>query len=154
MNFRWIPHVRRAPWLLGIILLGGCDLPRDPEGTLARVRQGVMRVGWSANSPWVESGGEVPAGTEADLVRAFARSLDARIEWRRDGEQELLADLEKYELDLVICGLTRETPWKKKVGLTRPYTPTGKQVLAVPPGENAWLVKLEYFLDHRETAPQ
>jgi ABC-type amino acid transport substrate-binding protein len=60
----------------------------------------------------------------------------------------LLEALEARELDLVIGGLTSTTPWAGRVALTRPYETTGAQsyVMATSPGENAWLVQVEQFL--------
>ena len=43
---------------------------------------------------------------------------------------------ERFELDLMIGGLTRDTPWRQRVGLTRPYL-TAKTVLGIAAGEPA-----------------
>lgn len=142
---------------LGLLLtlLVGCGLgiPRDPDHTLDRVRGGVLRVGASPSEPWITWSAErEPTGVEADLVRRFAETLDARVEWSRGGEEALIKRLEKGELDLVVGGLTSETPWVEKAAVTKPYlteeTPEGKQdhVMAAPLGENAFLVALERFL--------
>jgi membrane-bound lytic murein transglycosylase MltF len=105
-------------------------------------------VGYSESRPWVTKSGNTPGGTEAELVRQFAQTLHARIEWHNDTEQNLFERLEKNEIHLVIAGLTDETPWKDKIGMTRPYREVGKKkhVMAVAPGENAFLVALETFL--------
>jgi hypothetical protein len=149
---------RGAVWrVLPIVLLMlfGCGLtiPADPDHTLDRVRGGVLRVGASPNEPWIIWGAErEPTGREADLVRRFAQSIDARVEWTRGGEEALIDQMERGELDLVAGGLTAESPWMKKAALTKPYvavpTPHGteKHVLAAPLGENAFLVALERFL--------
>jgi hypothetical protein len=137
--------------------LAGCDLPRDPEGTLERVRGGVLRAGVCEIPPWVVREGDRPLGVEPALLQRFAAGLDARIEWQWGSAEEHLAALEHHRLDLAACGLERSTPWRKRVGLTLPYhverrppdAPGGRtaeHVLAVPPGENAWLVALERFL--------
>lgn len=152
-----------APWAviaalaLGPALFAGCDLLRDPEGTLERVRGGVLRAGVCEAPPWVTRRGDEPAGVEPALLERFAAGLGARIEWRWGSAEEHLAALEHHRLDLAACGLERTTPWKERVGLTLPYhverrapdAPGGRtaeHVLAVPPGENAWLVALERFL--------
>lgn len=36
-----------------LLLLSSCDLPRDPENTLERVRGAKMRVGITASPPWM-----------------------------------------------------------------------------------------------------
>jgi polar amino acid transport system substrate-binding protein len=111
----------------------GCDLPRDPEGTLQRAIGGELRVGLSPREPWTRLEGEAAGGFEADLVAEFARELGAKIVYFAGSESELLSALERYELDLVIGGLTQSSPWRDRVGISRPYV-VSKLVLAVPPG--------------------
>jgi hypothetical protein len=69
--------------------------------------------------------------------------------------------LHRHELDLLLAGLIKSTPWQNKVALTRPFLETQRgdrkvqHVLAVPPGENGWLVRLERFLKQaRPRLPQ
>ena len=138
------------------LLAAGCGLtiPADPERTLERVTGSTMRVGVSPNPPWtdVSETGE-PSGTEVDLVREFAGTLQAQVEWVVGGEQPLIAALELGELQLVIGGLTSETPWTEKAAITKPYAETQdpegrrkKLVMAAPMGENEFLLALEKFL--------
>jgi polar amino acid transport system substrate-binding protein len=209
------------------LLAAACGLPRDPGGTLDRVRGGDMRVGLVAAPPWVvDSGGGAVGGVEVALVGALARELGARVRWVRAPESHLMESLHRRELDLVIGGVTATSPWAKQVALTRPYytdtvavgvaagaaspaslegrtvaveagspvaadvrshgaTPLGvddlrreagpvaaptwrlaalgrdrvlaelreeRHVLAAPPGENAWLVRVERLLHARERA--
>lgn len=147
--------VRAVFWLCLIgIAVASCEGgPRDPEGTLERVRGGELRAGWNHNPPWCAAGpGGEPTGRDADLVRALGRELDARIVWVAGDKEELLDRLERFELDLVACGVPRSTPWKKKIGFTR--IPSGQHALATPPGENGWLVALNRTLArlHREAS--
>jgi polar amino acid transport system substrate-binding protein len=135
----------------------GC-MPQDPNGTYNRVRGDVLRVGISSTPPWVIAG-EEPSGIEIDLVQDLAVRLGAEVSWETDTESRLLEKLEKWELDLVVCGLRDKNPWSKRVGLTRPFliiTQDGKKhehVWAVPPGENEWLLHVQRFLnDSRDTA--
>jgi polar amino acid transport system substrate-binding protein len=74
-----------------LVLAAACDLPRDPEGTLERVRGGTLRVGVAHNPPWASlpAPGEAQ-GVEPRLVRALAAELGARVEWVAGGETELL----------------------------------------------------------------
>ena len=144
--------------LLTVALLGGCSatIPADPEGTLERVTGGTLRVGVSPNPPWTDlpSGTDAePEGIEPDLVRDFAETIDADIEWTSGGEEDLMGRLEDRELDLVVGGLTARSPWSSHVALTYRYLETvaadGQKelrVMAVPMGENAFLVELERFL--------
>ena len=162
-----------------LLMLGACSaIPADPDDTLADVTGGTLRVGVSANPPWTEvpegagthanaaggssngtgdepaGPGSEPEGTEVDLVTAFAATLDAEVEWVIGGEENLIGQLETGEVDLVIGGLTANSPWQQMAALTRPYTDDdggtgGEQVdrvMAVPAGENAFLSALERFL--------
>src|SRR4051812_1816803 len=100
----------------------GCSsLPRDPEGTLQRVRGGRLRVGLVEQPPWVVRAGRSPAGAEVELVRRFADELGATPEGIWGGEEEHMQALEQCELDLVVGGLPDDTPWSDRVGLAGPY---------------------------------
>jgi polar amino acid transport system substrate-binding protein len=130
--------VRRVALVLLLTLalggsLGGCQYPRDPDGTLDRVEGATMRVGFAVNEPWVQLPGDEPTGIEPDLVRGFARELDARIDWTEGTEEELVAALEEGQLDLVVGGITNETLWQKKAAMTRPYVDT-EVAIGAPPG--------------------
>lgn len=62
--------------------------------------------------------------------------------------------LEEGELDLVVGGMTDQTPWVERAGVTRGYTTIegadGRSlVMLVPLGENALLFVLEQFLDEK-----
>ena len=116
--------------------LAACGIPRDPEGTLARVSGGVMRVGVTDAPPWVELGDTAPDGIEVRLVEQLAQELDAEIEWMEGSEQKLFGALRFRELDLVLGGLTTETPWSAEAGITHPYLTTATLV-AVPEGSEA-----------------
>jgi polar amino acid transport system substrate-binding protein len=126
---------------------GDAGFPRDPEGTSERVRGGPLRVGLVEASPWVVRESGAPGGIEGDLVRKLAEELGAKPEWRWGGEQAHMEALERFELDLVIGGITKRTPWKKTVGLTDSYYQ--KHVWATAPGENAWIKLLDEFLSRR-----
>jgi polar amino acid transport system substrate-binding protein len=132
----------------------GVSIPTDPEGTLDRVTGGTLRVGVSPNPPWTEvtEGGE-PTGSEVGLVKEFAATLPAEVSWTIGGEEALITAMEHGSLDLVIGGLTADTPWEKHAAITKPYGegtgPDGKPiklVMAAPLGENAFLLRLEKFL--------
>jgi polar amino acid transport system substrate-binding protein len=136
-----------------IAALSSCGLPRDADRTLDRVRGGALRVGVSDHPPWVTIHDERMDGIEPRLVAELARGLGARPVWRRGAESELLDALHRRELDIVVGGLTDDSPWKGQVALTRPHftdTVTGRaHVLAVSPGENAFLVHVDRFLEPR-----
>jgi len=147
-----------------VAVLAGCGVtvPTDPDGTLDDVRGGELHVGVSPHEPWTSLGPDgAPSGLEVDLVEGFAGTLDADVVWTTGGEEELVGDLERGELDLVVGGLTASTPWTSHGAPTVAYVtvtdPDGKpegHVMLAPMGENAFLVELErYLLDQEVEAP-
>jgi len=108
-----------------------CDIPRDPEGTLDDVTGGTMRVGVTANEPWVVLAGTEPRGVEVEIVKLFAEELDADIEWFEHSEEGLAHAIEMRTVDLAIGGFTSTNMWSSKVTWTHPYLTT-QIVVAVP----------------------
>jgi polar amino acid transport system substrate-binding protein len=121
-----------AVGLLAALALGGCRFPADVEGTLDRVEGATLRVGVTPADPFVVlADGEEPQGVEPELVRRFAESLQADVDWIQGSESELMAALHGRQLDIVIAGLNRRSVWQKEVTLTRPYLNT-QWVIAAP----------------------
>ena len=114
--------------VIAVLLLGGCQYPRDPEGTLDRVRGGTLRVGVAEVEPWTT--------VERQLVREFADSISAEVEWVEGTESELIEALAGRQLDVVIGGFTRRSVWMNEAALTRPYLTT-QTVIAAPDAESA-----------------
>ncbi|BDI22926.1 transporter substrate-binding domain-containing protein [Herbiconiux sp. L3-i23] len=140
--------------------LAGCSIPMDPEGTLASAEGGTLLVGVTENGDWVRLDGDEPSGIEPDLLRDFASDHDATIEWVEGSEQELIADLERGDLDILLGGFTDDTPWFDRTGMTRPYAEsrdeTGaieKHVVLARMGENALLLALDRFLLSQDVTP-
>jgi polar amino acid transport system substrate-binding protein len=122
--------------LLAAIGAAGCQYPRDPDGTLNRVEDGVMRVGVTEADPWVVLEGDRPVGgVEVELARRFARDVGARIEWVEGSEEELVDAAKEGQVDLIVGGLTNKSRWKKDVALTRPYVES-RSVVGIPAGES------------------
>ena len=153
------------PVVLALLLLAlglaSCRYPQDVEGTLERVKGGVLLVGAVENPPWVIRRGEAAAGTglEAELVAGLAKELDAELRWHWGTPEELLPALGKFQLDIVIGGLAKGPRIGHGVALTNPYikrhetvglrgeTKMREHVLALPPGENAWMMTVERYID-------
>lgn len=139
-------------------LLSGCaTLPRDPDGSLERIRaERVLRVGASPSEGRVALAEGRVTGPEADLAVGFAREQGAEVTWIPGGEEGLVTAMEDGQVDLLIGGLSDQTPWSDRVSVTRPYAEAQqgehrvKHVMAVPLGENALLVALETYLDRRK----
>jgi polar amino acid transport system substrate-binding protein len=130
-----LPRPVLAILSLGVALLlpTGCQYPRDPEGTLDGVEGGTMAVGVIDDPPWAEFRDGNPGGVEPTLIRTFAEELNAEIEWIDGSESALVAAMTGYQLDVIIGGLDRGSPWAKEVALTRPYIDTNVEI-GVPPG--------------------
>ncbi len=118
-------------------MLGGCQFPKDPEGTLDKVRErGTIEVGVTHAEPFVNLNGPEPAGVEVELMKEFARHLGVEIEWVEGSESQLVELLEGTEIDVMLAGLDRQSPLQKEVGFTHPYANV-EIVLAVPPEEES-----------------
>lgn len=148
----------RAASILGALLLAtslsgcGVTVPTDPDGTLSTVSGGELRVGTAPDGDLVRVDGGEPSGSIVDLVDEFASRIDAETDWTVASEETLVSMLEDGELDLIAGGITSDTPWVDKAGVSRGYTDiqgaSGREiVMLVPLGENAFLAKLETFLD-------
>ncbi|KQR37665.1 hypothetical protein ASF80_16595 [Microbacterium sp. Leaf159] len=155
-----MPLLRRvvasAAGLLVALGLAGCGLtiPEDPDGTLASVSGGELRVGFSPDPGLIAEAvdGRDPTGSLPDLVTGFAAGIDADVEWTEGSEESLVRMLESGDLDLITGGMTSDTPWIDKAGITRGYAgidgADGREiVMLVPLGENAFLSALERYLD-------
>lgn len=150
----WLAAAVALCLLLGLSLGGCATLPRDSDESLERVRaEHVLRAGASPSRGLVAIEGPSVSGPEADLVASFAAAQGAQVQWRPGGEEELMVALEAGELDVVVGGLSEESPWTDRVALTRPYAESRRgdapfrHVLAVRRGENALLTALETHLD-------
>lgn len=140
------PCFRRLLALAATAAALACDVPRDAESTLERVRDtGVLRAGAVSNPPFVVTSGGGVSGPEAAVVEAFAEAHGAAVTWVVASEEELVERLERFQLDVVVGGITKKNPFAKKVGATLPlYELAGKQhVILTPPGENGFLLALD-----------
>lgn len=156
---RWRRRWRPAALAAAIVLAGalsGCGLtiPADPDGTLETATGGVLRVGTSPDGDLVTIDDGTPSGSIVALVDRFAESIDAETAWTVASEETLVDRLESGEIDLVAGGITAQTPWIDRAGVTRGYPgidgADGRDiVMLVPLGENAFLSALERFLDQQ-----
>ena len=132
---RYLTHAFRTLFLIvaGSVLTG-CGMPHDPNNTLDLVSGGIVRVGLIHNEPWVvRTGGGEPEGAEVTLVREFAEEINAHPHWVWGSESELMEALKRFELDLVIGGLTESSPWPKKgLAFTNPFF-TDRILIGTPP---------------------
>ncbi len=149
---------RRGPFVAVVMALGamlcGCGLqvPTDPGGSLDRITGDVLRAGASPDSDWVIVEGDDVSGRLVMLVEDFARMHDAEVEWVVGSEESLVRDLEEGRLHVAVGGMTADSPWMDRAGLTRSYPSDGRDggrefVMFVPLGENRLLAALERHLD-------
>lgn len=140
-----------AALLVCLAALGaGCQFPRDTADTLERARDGTLRVGVTEHEPWVSLQHTDPSGVEVALVREFAATIDADVDYTAGSEEELVEALRRQELDIVIGGFSDRTAWKKEVGMTKPYVTTDV-VVGMPDGRelsDGDLVVTETGTDH------
>lgn len=119
------------------------ELPRDPDGTLQRVRAThVIRLGEVAGAP-------EDAAAKAALARVAAAN-GARIARRSGHGEELLEALEEGELDLVYGHFAEDSPWSAKVHIGKPPgsaepPPKSQRAarFAFAMGENGWITAVE-----------
>lgn len=139
--------------LLSVSVLTACaSVPADPQGTLERVTGGTLHAGASPSAGLVTDAEGRPTGPLVDLVEGFADDIDADVEWTVGSEEDLVNGLESGDLEVVAGGMTSDTPWMDRAGMTRGYPgiagADGREiVLFVPLGENALLSALETYLD-------
>jgi hypothetical protein len=133
---------------LGIALAGCGSLPRDPDGTLERVRsERLFRVGLVADGGATAGDSETKA-----FLAAVSGATGARPDVRQGAAEPLLLDLEDGKLDLVIGAVSPKSPWAAEVAILRPIAePTAPEHLIVTPiarnGENKWIMLLEREAD-------
>jgi hypothetical protein len=125
--------------------LGGCDLPWDPEETLETVQGKELRVGVLKFGP--------NADKDRPVAERLAKDLEARIVYVEGDAHALFEDLKRGQLHLVIGGVPKSTPFKKELGLSKAVGPLlgahedEDRVVAVRPGENAFLLKVNEIIE-------
>ena len=146
-----------ARLLLVFVLLGlaGCgDFPRDPHGTLDKVRaERRFRVGLVA--PLGEAGLDPRA---AAMLRQVAGAAGAAPIFDRGDMETMLDRLETGEVELVIGRFEAKSPWSTLVTFAPPLAKEkqGKTefmlAAAMRNGENGWIALVEKAA--RDVAPE
>ena len=149
-DHRSVSRIRRALASACLCLpLAACGLPHDQRGAVNDIEQsGVIRVG--------AAGDRAALSEEQAWIDQLAAEMGVSVSLTEDETHALVKALREGELDLVI-GLPAETPFKKEIGMSRPYlnarlTPA-KRIWAVRPGENAWLYRIDGALLRQAPQP-
>lgn len=64
--------------------------PRDPDHTLEKVQNSKLPLGITENPPYVIFGKDGPSGKEIEMIKSFAQSLNAEVEWIEGSEEEIM----------------------------------------------------------------
>lgn len=135
----------RASVLVALLILGGCtDIPKDPKGTLDRIRaERVFRV--AMIEPLGGAEGKAAANTFLERV---AHATGAKVSLVTGAAEPLLLRLEDGQVDLVIGTMAPDSPWIPRVAmLPSLLEQTRDRHLLLTPiarnGENAWIMLLE-----------
>jgi DNA-binding transcriptional LysR family regulator len=103
----------RLVCLILALVVGGCGMPRDVEGTSdAIAAAGTIRIGLATHSG---AAGPDDARLASHLIARLERETGAHARIVRETSEPLLLDLEAGELDLVIGSFDAKTPWVKRV---------------------------------------
>lgn len=124
-------------FLLLIFLISACNFPKDPNNTFQKAQKSTLKIGVVLKS------NDSNVQYEQQLVKEFGAQYNLQPSFTVGSETELIKQLENYQLDIVLGGFEKESIWKKKVGMTKPYD--SKHVFFIPKGENYLLFKLEEF---------
>lgn len=109
-------------FFLATLIISSCDhYPKDPENSLEKALNGTLKVGIADSPDRCMYNDGNPQGIEVDLIKGFAQSINAKVEWVPGSQEDISNLLKEYELDLGIGGFSKKTPLKRHVGLTRPY---------------------------------
>lgn len=149
-----LPALRSLLLAAGLVLLAACDqIPKDPDGTLDRIRSGgKIRVGLVAMA------GERPVEERAFLNRLIV-DTKAVTSAQSGSAENLLTRLEGGDLDLVLGEFHSSSPWSKRVTfiptLASQAKPDERMVVAaaVANGENRWIALVHNHQDALGTRP-
>lgn len=130
--------------LAGLFAIMACNTQKKPDNTWERIQKDGLAVGLVNNPPFVKTYTDKIEGTEVELIENFAKKNGLKVRYRKDDVTNLVKRLEQGKLDLVIGGFEKDTPWKTKTTITRPYD--REHVLLIPRNENTLLSHLEEFL--------
>jgi hypothetical protein len=130
----------KAQIAASLLLLSSCSkLPWDSEGTMERVQKTqVLRAG-------IISEGDGPQTQERRFLDALARETGSRPTVVEGSTEQLLPQIERGELDVVVGQFAADTPWAKRVTIMPTPRQMGVEDGSAAPaavirnGENGWV---------------
>jgi polar amino acid transport system substrate-binding protein len=126
-------RIRFASVLLTAITLLACVSPvAAGTPTMDRINEsGVLRVGVTGGQPpfnMKTKSGEI-IGMEIDLARALASSMGVKVEFVQKDFAQLLAAVEKGDIDIALSGMTMTSERNRRVAFAGPYFISGKGLI-------------------------
>lgn len=104
-----------------VIFTGGCEgFPKDPNGTLEKARNNILKVGLTGYDAAADVPAE-PVSGQITFVRQFAREINAKIRWVKGSQGDITELLSHHELHMAIGGFTPDSPFKNEITLSKPY---------------------------------
>ncbi|MDN3724136.1 hypothetical protein QRD02_07060 [Aequorivita sp. SDUM287046] len=117
----------------------GCDLPRDTKDTFEKAKKESLHVGVVVRTDSLSS----ISVFEKNLMDQFVAANNLKVSYNHSTETQLVKQLEKDKIDIIIGGFTEKTLWKDKAALTAPYDK--EHVWLVKKGENRLVFEIEKF---------
>jgi ABC-type amino acid transport substrate-binding protein len=118
--------------LVALTLLASVSPAVAETPTMDRINEsGVLRVGVTGGQPpfnMKTKSGEI-IGMEIDLARALAASMGVKVEFVTKDFANLIAAVEKGEVDIALSGLTMTSERNRKVAFAGPYFISGKGLI-------------------------
>lgn len=139
----------RLTIIVCLAMVVGCDLPRDPENTLNRVRGDILKIGTTSATGLSDA-------RERAVLNAFAEKVGAEIRLHHEELHALVKQIERGEIHLIAGRLPKNTPFSKHLGLSAPVSKLRRKnkivdtVFGVRPGENAFLYELDKTIRQRQ----
>lgn len=137
-SFRKVEQMDKFIFLILLAIISCDNYPKDPRESLRTITNGNFIVGFTHDPP----------GEGVEITKAFARSVNATIKWEKGSQEVLFRKLKENKIHFLLSEISKETPWKEEVALTREIKTNNDKgmIFALPPGENALLMKFEKFL--------
>ena len=107
--------------ILVSITLSCDDFPKDPSNTLKDARNNILHVGVAESNKWASVNNGNYSGIEVDLIKEYAKSINAEINWVPGSQIQLIDLLNEDAIDIAIGGFTKKSPFEKHAGFTRPH---------------------------------